>query len=222
METNKIYNIDCIDAFKQMNKNEVDYIFTSPPYNRARNDKYEHFNDNRNDYFEFLDNVVGECLRVSKKHVFFNIMQTYYNKIDVFKLIGKYADKIIDIFIWEKSNPLPAQGKNITNAYEFFIIFGKTKLESNNTYTKNIITTSVNNNTDKCHHAVMNSVVSDWFVTNFTKKGETVLDPFMGLGTTAISCVKTDRNFIGFEINKEYFDICVDNIKTYTRKRKLF
>ena len=41
----------------------------------------------------------------------------------------------------------------------------------------------------------------------FTKRGATILDPFMGSGTTAIAAVKCDRKYIGFDINQEYVDI---------------
>ena len=41
----------------------------------------------------------------------------------------------------------------------------------------------------------------------------TVLDPFMGSGTTGIACVRTGRKFIGIEIDKSYFDIAVKRIK---------
>ena len=45
-----------------------------------------------------------------------------------------------------------------------------------------------------------------------TEKGDTVLDPFMGCGSTAIACMNTGRNFIGFEIDKLYYDECVKRI----------
>ena len=41
----------------------------------------------------------------------------------------------------------------------------------------------------------------------FTREGAVVLDPFMGSGTTAVACVQTKRDYIGFELNKEYIDI---------------
>jgi DNA modification methylase len=87
MEQNKIYHIDCLDGFKQLDDKSVNHVFTSPPYNRKRNDKYEHHNDCIDDYFGWLCNVIDECIRVSKGYVFFNIMKNYYNKQDVFKLI---------------------------------------------------------------------------------------------------------------------------------------
>lgn len=46
----------------------------------------------------------------------------------------------------------------------------------------------------------------------FSIEGHTVLDPFMGSGTTGVACVKTRRNFIGFEINGKYFDLAKKRI----------
>ena len=207
MEINKIYNIDCFEGFKQMQDKSVNHTFTSPPYNRKRNDKYEHYDDNIENYFNWLCNVIDECLRVSKEYVFFNIMKNYYNKQDVFKLIGKYSEKIIEIIIWEKTNPLPANGNNITNAYEFFIVFGDSALKSNTTYTKNIISTAVNSNMTTDHKAIMKQDVAEWFIKNFTKENDLILDCFMGAGTTAITCKFNKRNYIGFELNNKYVEL---------------
>lgn len=49
--------------------------------------------------------------------------------------------------------------------------------------------------------------VMKWIIERYTKPGDTVLDPFMGSGTTGIACIKTGRNFIGCEISPEYFAI---------------
>ena len=43
----------------------------------------------------------------------------------------------------------------------------------------------------------------------FSKEGSLVVDPFLGSGTTALACKNTGRNCIGYEINKEYYDICI-------------
>jgi DNA modification methylase len=207
MEKNKIYHIDCFEGFNTLKENSVNHVFTSPPYNRKRNDKYEYHNDCIDDYFSWLCDVIDECLRVSKGYVFFNIMKNYYNKQDVFKLIGKYSEKIVEIIILEKTNPLPANGNNITNAYEFFIIFGNEPLKSNTTYTKNIISTAVNSDMTTEHKAIMKQDVAEWFIKNFTKENDLILDCFMGAGTTAISCKFNNRNFIGFELNEKYVEL---------------
>ncbi|MGM0122707.1 hypothetical protein IGI37_000072 [Enterococcus sp. AZ194] len=43
-------------------------------------------------------------------------------------------------------------------------------------------------------------------ITIVSNEGDTIVDPFMGSGTTAIACLNTNRNFIGYEIDKEYFE----------------
>lgn len=213
MNINEIYNIDCFDGFKKLEDNSVDHVLTSPPYNRKRNDKYQHHDDRIDDYFGFLCNSIDECIRVSKGYVFFNIMKNYYNKRDVFKLIGKYSEQIQEIIVWEKTNPLPASGKSITNSYEYFIIFGNKPLKSNTTYTKNIISSSVNSKMTKEHRAIMKQEVCDWFIDKFTTENETILDPFMGAGTTAVSCINFKRNYIGFEIAPEYVELSKKRIE---------
>ena len=125
----------------------------------------------------------------------------------MFKLIGNFSEQIQEIIIWEKTNPLPANGNNMTNAYEFFIVFGKTPLKSNSTYTKNIISTAVNSNMTSDHKAIMKEDVANWFIKTFTNEGDLILDCFMGAGTTAIVCKYLNRNFIGFEIEEKYIEL---------------
>lgn len=47
-------------------------------------------------------------------------------------------------------------------------------------------------------------------------EGDIILDPFSGSSSTAIACINTKRNYIGFEIDKEYYDLSVNRIKKYT------
>lgn len=208
---------DCLELMKEIPDKGVDVVFTSPPYNRKRNDKYSFYDDTKADYFAFLCDVTDEMLRITRRYVIVNVQKNYYQKHDVFKFIGKYSEKIVEIIIWEKSNPLPASGKNITNAYELFIVFGDKPLKSNTTYTKNVITTSVNSNMPKEHRAVMKKEVSDWFIEKFTCEGDVVLDPFLGVGTTAMSCIEQGRQYIGFEICQQYYEMAKQNISNTQR-----
>ena len=46
-----------------------------------------------------------------------------------------------------------------------------------------------------------------WILEKYSNEGDTVLDPFMGSGTTAVACKQLQRNFIGFELSQKYVDI---------------
>jgi DNA modification methylase len=197
---------NCLEMLPLFNDNSVDYSLTSPPYNRKRNDKYKNFKDINNNWLQLNIDVLNHLLRITKNHVFYNIQANYYNRKDVYTLIGLFSKNIVDIHIWEKSNPMPASGKSITNAVEYFIILGDKSLKSNKTYTKNIITTSVNSNMPKDHKAVMKKEVAEHFISNFTKDNDIILDCFFGYGTTGVVAKELNRLFIGIEKEESYYN----------------
>lgn len=218
-EINKIYNMDCLEGLEQMKDNEFDVAFTSPPYNRIRNDTYAHYDDTKSDYYEWIVKITDHLLRVCKKRVIVNIQANHFNKTDVYKYIGNYAEQMEGIIIWEKTNPQPANNPrddgtfSITNAYEFFFVMSKSGDEFRSFgKCKNVISTAVNGEHFEGHGAVMKKEVADWFIEHFTESGDTVIDPFMGCGTTAVCCQQQDRNFIGFEICKEYCEMAENRV----------
>lgn len=205
----KLINGDCLIELKKMGEESVDISFTSPPYNSVRHKKYKNYSDDINDYYLFLCKFTDELLRITKKTIIINVQTNYYNRPDVYKYIGKYNEEISRIIIWNKSNPTPSSMQHkLTNAYEFFIIFSKEKnVTINSIFMKDVINFPINSQKIKGHKAVMNSDVSDLFIREFSNKGDIVLDCFMGSGTTALSCKKYERDFIGIEIDDEYFAI---------------
>ena len=78
------------------------------------------------------------------------------------------------------------------------------------------------NGTDKIHPTEKPVSIVREFVLLNTDEGATILDPFMGSGTTANACIKERRHFIGFELSKEYFDKAVRRIKAEQAQLTLF
>ena len=63
---------------------------------------------------------------------------------------------------------------------------------------------------------------AEWFITRATKEEQLIFDPFMGSGTTAIACLKTNRRFIGCEISPKYCEIANKRISDYLSQGNLF
>jgi DNA modification methylase len=61
-----------------------------------------------------------------------------------------------------------------------------------------------------------------WLVNRTSLAGETVLDPFMGSGTTGVACIDTGRRFLGIELERKYFDIACERIENAQRQSRLF
>ena len=64
--------------------------------------------------------------------------------------------------------------------------------------------------------------IMNWCVSRFSLKNETILDPFMGSGTTGVACVKLGRKFIGIELDEKYFDIACKRIEEAYKQPDMF
>ena len=60
-----------------------------------------------------------------------------------------------------------------------------------------------------------------YLIKTYTNEGETILDNCIGSGTTAVACMRTNRNFIGFELKREYYEIAMKRIKEEQSQYKL-
>ena len=121
---------------------------------------------------------------------------------------------MVEIIIWNKLNPTPASSVNITNAYEFVLVFGDTPLKANSTYTSNVITTSVysSNPYKKVHRAVMSTDFGHEFFNRYIPEGSYILDPYFGVGTTGELCIKHKCNYQGIELSDEYIKIAKERL----------
>lgn len=83
-------------------------------------------------------------------------------------------------------------------------------------YPINLITFSKSAQKDFRLHPTQKPVeLLEYLINTYTNEGETVLDNTMGSGSTAIACVKTNRNYIGFELDNTYFNLANKRINTY-------
>ena len=64
------------------------------------------------------------------------------------------------------------------------------------------------------HSATFPIELPKWFIRLFTEKGATVLDPFIGSGTTALACLETGRHFVGIEQQEEYYRLALRIVST--------
>lgn len=229
---------DCIEEMKKIPDGSVDAVLTSPPYNmnlRIRNGKYcsrqivkeistkyKNFDDNlpMSQYFEFNKAVLTECLRVSDL-VFYNVQFLTGNKPALFNLIGEFSDKMKEFIVWDKEVAQPAIGTGVMNSqFEVLLVLQNSAPESRHFKTSqfgrgtlpNLWRIKRGRKIDKSHGAVFPLELAERVIRNFTEENAYVLDPFMGTGTTGSACKNLNRNFIGIELDEEYFKIAEKRI----------
>ena len=247
IEINKSYNESNLETLSKIPDNSIDLVITSPPYNmnlRIRNGKYcsrqitkefstkyEGFDDNLpiDDFYNLHSSIIKELLRTSSI-IFYNIQIVTGSKRAFFKIIGEYNEYLKDIFIWDKSYGQPAMAKNVVNRRtELLLIF-----DSKNAISRQFDKCNFDRGTlediweikrgkkvDKSHSAVFPEELADKIITLFSNEGDLIYDPFMGTGTTAISSIKNNRNWIGSEISSKYCEIVEERVKkAWEEKRK--
>lgn len=245
----ELLNCDCMEYMRGLENNAFDLAFTSPPYNmnlrvnskgdgycsrqivKELSTKYASFPDNlpMEDYYKFLVNVIGELIRVSNI-VFFNIQMITGNKPALFKALGYFSDQIKELIVWDKCRAQPAIGNGVLNStYELIIVLGGTPINRAFDSPKfprgtldNILRIPAGKSNFKGHSAAFPLALSDAIFSNFTSKGQRVFDPFLGTGTTAISAFAHSLNFVGCELDKDYFEAAQKRFNNETSQGALF
>ena len=140
----------------------------------------------------------------------------------------EYGVRTRTIFTWCKSNPVPSFRKvNYLSATEFcwIGIKGDTGWTFNFKYQKEMknymVTPNASSYGVSLHPTEKPLKLIKHFVELHSKKGDIVLDPFMGSGTTAVACIELERRFIGFELSSEYCAMANKRIKPYLEQVKL-
>lgn len=228
---------DCLEEMRKMADGSVDVVFTSPPYNdsgktqrdieKKRHIKYQDV-EYRENWYEWQCECIDEMIRVTKRMVMYNVQMILSNKEDVYRLIGHYADRIHMILVWYKPNAQPQPyAHRISNSYEVVLLLRCREFDSlhiNSPFYRNVIVKNINSDhkySDK-HRALMSMDFAEEIIREFTFPKETVLDPYMGLGTTGIACIRQNRNFVGIEISEEYYKLAEERIQEETAQISLF
>ena len=89
----------------------------------------------------------------------------------------------------------------------------RTTMELTEKYPQSILEFSNASQKDKLHPTQKPVPLLEYLIKTYTNEGETVLDNCIGSGTTAVACINTNRNYIGFELSEEYCKIAEERIR---------
>ena len=232
---NKIYNMDCLEGMKLIADKSIDMILCDLPYGTTKCkwdvvipfkplwEQYERVIKDSGAIVLFGSEPFSSSLRLSKVELF--KYDWVWDKVSVvgFANAKKMPLRNIEtVSVFYKSQPtynpqglIKIEPKKIKNGRTHkekgekgmtAINGGRFKegyIQEYTNYPKQILTF----NREKGSHPTQKPVaLFEYLIKTYTNEGETVLDNCMGSGTTAVACINTNRNFIGFEIDKEYFE----------------
>ena len=214
-----LYLGDCMDILPTLGK--VDAVVTDPPYgvsfqsNRreTRHDKI--YNDDNLEWIPSLSSALYAVLEDN------SVMISFYGfpHIDVFMSNWKLAGFVPKShFIWLKNNI--GCGWFTRPQHEAAYLLTKGSPPKPETAPSNVIRANMTGN--EYHPTQKPVTLMERLIKPYTAIDSTILDPFMGSGTTGVACAKMGRKFIGIELDPDYFDIACRRIEEAYDQPDLF
>lgn len=224
-----IYNDDAYDRVKLLlaENIKVDHIITDPPFAISKKSNFHTMNNPRHGvYFGDWDNSfdlygwIGEYAKLLDKNGSFVVFCSYRFISYIIDEMEAQGLVVKDIIRWNKTNPMP---RNINRRYvqdtEFAIwaVNKKAKWIFNKPedvpYLRTGFDFPVVSGSERTGHPTQKSLrLMEKIIEIHTKEGQTVLDPFMGSGTTGVAAKKLNRHFIGIELDEQYYDMAKERI----------
>lgn len=188
-------------------------------------------------YDEFCREWLGECRRVLKDDGAIWVIGSYHNIFRLGVILQDLAYWILNDVIWRKTNPMPNfRGKRFTNAHETLIWASKSQkskycfnyemmkslnedLQMRSDWTLPICNGGErlkDDNGEKAHPTQKPESLLYRVILSSTRKGDVILDPFFGTGTTGAVAKKLGRNYIGLEREENYIKVAEKRLSKIT------
>ena len=242
IELNKIYNEDCLVGRKRIPDKSVDMILADLPYGTTRNkwdsiipldllwEQYDRIiKDNGAIVLTAqtpFDKVLGcsnlKLLRYewiwekTTSTGFLNAkkmpMKAHENILVFYKKLPKYNPQKTTGHTRKVSSAGHKIGSKVTSNYGEH---GLTGYDSTERYPRSVQVFPTDKQKTAVHPTQKPVALFEYLVKTYTDKGETVLDNCMGSGTTAVACIATNRNYIGFEMDTNYFNLANQRIEQH-------
>ncbi len=230
----KIYNGDAYKILDDLIKEsiKVDHVITDPPYNISKENNFATMNSAERvgvDFGEWdkgfdLTSWIPKAASILNPGGSFIVFNSYRNLTPIINEMEKCGLVVKDVIKWIKDNPMP---RNISRRYvqdtEFAIwaVSPKGKWVFNVPETAKYLRAEFHTSTvsgrERVGHPTQKSLkLMSQLISIHTNEGDTVLDPFMGSGTTGVAALELKRSFIGIELDKKYYDLSNERLKGIT------
>ena len=216
IERNTIYKMDCLAGLREMLRGGVlvDWVITDPPY--LINYKSNHRQDKDHRFCKAIENDDNPQLIIDLIPLLYGVMKDNTplymfcgsDKVDFFKQEIEKHFTVKNIIVWDKGNhtagDLEAQyGKR----YEFIIYANKGRALFNKEAKRydDIWQYARVSGNNQIHQNQKPTDLLSRIINQHTQKGDLILDPFMGSCATAVAAHRLQRDYIGFEIDDDYY-----------------
>lgn len=197
---NRVIHGDCFKILPRIPNNSIDFIITDPPYGI----KKKGINDTKDS--RYYNKPFKEMFRVLKPNSFCLTFASIEKLNRISRKVSQYFDYEWSIICYQPNNMI--RGRLGFSKYFMLLVFSKGEPTYKEPMRDVLVYNVHTSKRGKINHPTTKPVY--FFrrvIEKLTDKGDIVLDPFIGSGTTAIACKQLSRNYIGIEIKEKYCKI---------------
>lgn len=210
---NKVTQGDCLDVMKRIPDGSIDLVVTDPPYlmdyqsrRRVKTEKFRKI-DNDVDSHELISEYIKECYRIMKEDTAIYLFCSWHH-IEFFKTEFEKHFKLKNLIIWNKNNHGSGDLRGAYAPKHELILFGhKGRTLFREKRVPDVMDFAKIPSKKLTHPTEKPTELLDVFIRNSSDEGDLIFDGFAGTGSTALSAISNDRNYILCEIDKEYVEI---------------
>jgi site-specific DNA-methyltransferase (adenine-specific) len=214
----QLINADCLQAMKDIPDGSIDMVLTDIPYGEVNRDSngLRNLDKGKADTINTLDleKTVNELIRVCRGSLYIFCGTEQVSNIRKLFVNEKLSTRLC---IWEKTNPSPMNGQHIWLSGIECCVYAKKKNAVFNEHCKNSVFRFPSTRS-KIHPTQKPVKLMQYMIEASSNEGDTVLDAFMGSGTTGVACKNLNRNFIGIELDETYFNLAKDRINNHIKE----
>jgi DNA modification methylase len=213
--------MDCLEGMKQIPDGSIDLVLTDIPYGEVNRPSggLRNLDKAAADVVTFnLSELTRLLCDKTKGSVYMFCGTEQVSEIRKVMVEQGLSTRLV---IWEKTNPSPMNGEYMWLSGVECCVYGKKSGGTFNLRCKNSVLRYPCGEHD-IHPTQKPVDMFRYLIQASSNEGDTVLDPFMGSGTTAVACIKEKRHFIGFELKEEYYEKACKRIQAEQQQLKLF
>lgn len=221
MELNKIYNQDCLIGMQEIPDKSVSMVLTDIPYGECsgfvlggkNHSGLRQINKDNADAVSFsISELVSELSRITRGSIYM-----FCGTEQVSDIIHEMRKNGLTtrLCIWEKTNPAPMNGQYTWLSSVECCVYARFPKATFNEFCKSSVWRYPCGQSND--HPTQKPVdLFRYIIRASSNLGDVILDPFMGSGTTAVAAIQEGRKFMGFEINKDYYDLANKRLRKLT------
>lgn len=212
----KLTNGDCLEEMKNIPDGSVDMVLTDPPYGmnltpQRETGKFKGVKIANDEQLDWSDEFFAQCFRVLPKDSACMSFCSHHSVGTFIESAKKAGFDVKNLLVWDKM--WFGMGGNWRPNFELILVLTKGRFVTHSKNRDNILRYRRISPQKSQHPTEKVIPLLEELISEPDYNPQTILDPFMGSGTTGVACKNLNRNFIGIELDPTYFEIAKKRIE---------